>query len=127
MCEVSRGGRDDERNREVPLTARNGGGFTATRLHGVRIEGEILIRCPVNEVFDFVADQRNEPLYNPRMLRAEKGSSGPIGVGTRFRAATASMQRPAELTIDVTTYKRPRRLGSWTRLRGMDIRGDPHL
>jgi hypothetical protein len=25
------------------------------------IEGEILIRRPVEEVFDFVADERNEP------------------------------------------------------------------
>jgi hypothetical protein len=50
------------------------------------VEGEILIGRPVAEVFDFVADERNEPRYNPRMLRAEKLSTGPIGVGTRFRA-----------------------------------------
>jgi hypothetical protein len=30
-------------------------------------------------VFDFVADERNEPRYNPRMLLAEKISSGPRG------------------------------------------------
>jgi hypothetical protein len=89
----------------------------------MRTEGEIVIRRPMTEIFDFVADQRNEPRYNPRMLRAEKVSSGPIGVGTRFRAATASIRRPTEMTIEVTTYDRPRRLGSWTRLSGMDIRG----
>ena len=31
-----------------------------------------MIARPVEEVFDFVADERNEPRYNPRMLRAEK-------------------------------------------------------
>ena len=31
----------------------------------VRIEGEIVIKRPVEEVFDFVADERNEPRYNP--------------------------------------------------------------
>ena len=36
------------------------------------IEGEIVIERAVEDVFDFVADERNEPRYNPRMLRAEK-------------------------------------------------------
>jgi hypothetical protein len=47
----------------------------------VGIEGDIVINPPVAEVFDFVADERNEPRYNARMLRAEKLSSGPIGPG----------------------------------------------
>jgi hypothetical protein len=34
-----------------------------------RVSGEIRIERPVEEVFDFVADQRNEPIYNPRMLQ----------------------------------------------------------
>jgi hypothetical protein len=29
------------------------------------INGEIIIHRPVEEVFDFVADERNEPRYNP--------------------------------------------------------------
>jgi len=48
----------------------------------------IFINRPVEEVFDLVADERNEPRFNPRMRRAEKISEGPIGVGTRFRAET---------------------------------------
>ena len=36
-----------------------------------RIQGEVLIRRPVEEVFDFVADERNEPTYNPNMLAAD--------------------------------------------------------
>lgn len=32
-----------------------------------RISGEILIKRQVEEVFDYVADQRNEPIYNPRL------------------------------------------------------------
>ena len=35
-----------------------------------RIEGELIIERPLEEVFDFVADERNELRYNPRMLRA---------------------------------------------------------
>jgi len=32
-----------------------------------RIEGEIIIKRTVEEVFDFCADESNEPRYNPRM------------------------------------------------------------
>ena len=52
----------------------------------VRIEGEIVINRPMEEVFDFVADERNEPRYNPHMRRAELITKGPVGVGTRHRA-----------------------------------------
>jgi uncharacterized protein YndB with AHSA1/START domain len=87
------------------------------------IEGEITIARPPVEVFDFVADERNEPRFNPRMRRAEKLSTGPIGTRTRFRAEVASRGRPLEMVIEFTAYERPRRLSSWTRMSAMDIRG----
>ena len=52
-----------------------------------KIEGQITIGRPVEVVFDYVADQTNEPAYNPTMVRAEKDTAGPIGEGTRFRSA----------------------------------------
>lgn len=89
----------------------------------VRVEGDIIIRRPVEAVFDVVADQRNEPRYNPRMRRAEQVSAGPIGVGTQFRAETATMGRPLTMVIEYTVFERPRRLESTSRLAAMDIRG----
>ena len=89
----------------------------------IRIEGEIVINRPVEEVFDVVSDERNEPRYNPRLLWVEKISSGPIGRGTRFKAATKAMGRPVEMTIEFTEYERPRRLGSSTHMPTMEIRG----
>ena len=88
----------------------------------VRVEGEIVINRPVKEVFDVVADERNEPRFNPGMRRAEKISEGPIGVGTRFRAEVVSMGRPVEMVIQYTGYERPRRLASTTHMSSMDIR-----
>ena len=88
-----------------------------------RIEGVIIINRPVETVFDFVADERNEPRYNPSMLHAEKVSDGPIGLGTRFRAETNSMGRTSEMIIEFTTYDRPKVLVSSTRLSSMDIQG----
>jgi Polyketide cyclase / dehydrase and lipid transport len=74
-------------------------------------------------VFDFVADERNEPRYKPRLLRAEKTSDGPIGPGTQFRAQTTNMGRAVEMVIEITTYERPGRLASSTHLSAMDIDG----
>lgn len=88
-----------------------------------RIKGEIVINRPVEEVFDIVADERNEPRYNPRMLRAEQTTAGPIGVGTRFRAEVAARGRPIPMTIELTTYERPRRLASSTLMASLAIGG----
>jgi hypothetical protein len=89
----------------------------------IRIEGEIVINRPVDEVFDFVADARNEPLYNPRMVRAEKLTPGPIGLGTRFRDEFRSMGRPTDITIEIIGYERPWRLTDSIHMSTMDIRG----
>lgn len=88
-----------------------------------RIAGEITIERPVDEVFDFVADERNEPRYNPRMISAEKTSTGPIGAGTTFQAQTMARGKPVGMTTETTGYDRPRRLESSTSLSWMDIHG----
>ena len=87
------------------------------------IEGEILIGRPVEDVFDFVADQRNEPQYNPRMVRAAKITDGPVGKGTVFRSATKSLGRTAEMSIELTGFDRPARLASHTIMRQADMDG----
>ena len=87
------------------------------------VDGQIIIHRPVDEVFDFVADERNEPRYNPQMRYAEQTSAGPIGVGTTFRAESTSRGRPVMMTIAFTEYQRPRRLTSATHLSTMDIQG----
>ncbi len=62
-----------------------------------RIDGEIVIGRPVDVVFDCVSHQSNGPQCNPRMVRAEKMTAWPVGKGTRFRSAVASMWRTAEM------------------------------
>src|SRR5512132_632981 len=88
-----------------------------------RIEGAIMIHRPVEEVFDFVADERNEPRYNPRMVRAEMLTPEPVGLGSRFRAEMRTWPRPVVMSVEFTGYDRPRRLASTTRLSTMDIQG----
>ena len=85
------------------------------------IDGEVTIGRPVEVVFDFVADQTNEPRYNPDMVRAEKDTDGPIGKGTRFRSAARSGGRTTEMVIEVTDYDRPHRIGSTTTMKELDV------
>lgn len=88
-----------------------------------RIEGAIEIRRPVEVVFDTVADERNEPRYNPRLRHVEQLTPGRIDLGTRFHAEALSMGRSVPMTIEFTDFDRPRRLGSSTRMPAMDVRG----
>ena len=87
------------------------------------IEGEIVVDRPVDVVFDFVADERNEPRFNPRLTSVEQISAGPIGLGTRFRATTTSMGRSAEMVIEFTAFERPQRLSSSTHMSAMEMSG----
>jgi Polyketide cyclase / dehydrase and lipid transport len=89
----------------------------------VRIEGAIAINRPVGEVFDFVADERNEPRYNPRILRVEQLTPGPMGRGTRFRAETRAMGRRTAIAIRYTDFERPWRLASAIQMSAADISG----
>ncbi len=72
-----------------------------------RIDGEIVIGRPVDVVFDYAADPSNEPEYNPRMIRAEKITPGPVGQGSRFRSVVAAMGRTAEMLVECTRCERP--------------------
>jgi len=74
------------------------------------IAGEVTIDAPPGEVFDMVADERNEPRYNHRIVRAEKVSEGPVGTGTRFVAEPKSMGTKGEMTLEILEYDRPHRL-----------------
>jgi hypothetical protein len=74
-------------------------------------------------VFDFVADQRNEPAYNPHMVRSAKVTPGPVGKGTQFRSAVRSRGRLAEMAIKYTGFQRPSRLASTTTMAQAEFSG----
>ena len=87
------------------------------------ITGEVTIAAPVSEVFDMVADERNEPRYNPRIVRAEKVTEGPVGRGARFIAEPKSMGAKGEMTLEVLEYDRPHRLHNVVRSSYMQVDG----
>jgi Polyketide cyclase / dehydrase and lipid transport len=88
------------------------------------ITGEIVIHRPIEVVFDFVADERNEPLYNAALLSSDKVTDGPVGVGTRFHATHKSSRRPVEMEVEITTHDRPNRVASRTSMAWSEIEGE---
>jgi hypothetical protein len=72
-------------------------------------------------VFDYVADQTHEPLYNRNMVRAQMATPGPIGKGTRFNSAVRSSGRTAEMLIEYTGYDRPTLLTSTATMKQAQI------
>jgi len=86
-----------------------------------RIVGQIRISRPPEEVFDTIADSRNEPAYNPAMIDAELLTPPPIGPGTRFRAHMGRSRRG--MLVELTEFDRPHRLGSHTTSSVMTTRG----
>lgn len=77
-----------------------------------RVRGSIDIDRPIDEVFDVVADQTNEPRYNSAMTASYRVDAGPIGVGTRFRATVLTRGKPQQVDIEITGFQRPTEMAS---------------
>ena len=88
-----------------------------------RVRGSLDIARPAEVVFDTVADQRNEPSYNPTMTQSTKVTDGPIGVGTRFEATVISRGTPRPVTTEYTTFERPHRIDSRSVMDGATVHG----
>jgi hypothetical protein len=69
------------------------------------IENSVEIARPVEEVFDFAADMRNELRWNPDVESMKKITEGPVGLGTRFEA---KWHTSPPVTTECTYFDRPR-------------------
>jgi hypothetical protein len=87
------------------------------------VHGALDIACPVDVVFDVVADQRNEPSYNPAMTESAKVTPGPIGVGTRFEATVVARGTPRPVAIVYSGFERPHRIDSSSVMDGATVQG----
>ena len=74
-------------------------------------------------VFDFVADQRNDPAYNWHTVRSAKVTPRPVGKGTQFCSAVRFRGRLAEMAIEYTGFQRPSRLASTTGIAQAEFSG----
>jgi hypothetical protein len=108
---------------------RSGCGDLGGRIAMARIAGEVTIDAPVDEVFDMVADERNELRYNPRIVRAEKVSGRPVGRGGPLRRRAQEHGRqgrddPGDLGVrQAAPSPQPRALVVHAGRRHLDVRG----
>jgi uncharacterized protein YndB with AHSA1/START domain len=75
----------------------------------LQFTNEVLIRRSPVDVFAFLADFTNLPLWNYAIRATEKLSPGPVAVGSRYRQQR-SVPAPAEETFTVTEWDPDRRV-----------------
>jgi uncharacterized membrane protein len=69
----------------------------------VIVNVEVDIDRPREQVFDAMADARNEPTWNSQVSRTELLTPEPIGQGTQF----TTVNRGQAYTATLTSYQRP--------------------
>ncbi|MEU6882408.1 SRPBCC family protein [Streptomyces sp. NPDC046712] len=65
---------------------------------------------PIDEVFAFLADGRNDPKFSPRVQRIERVPDAPTGVGTVFRSTVKDAGMKTAREFRITEFDAPRRI-----------------
>ncbi|MCT4352020.1 SRPBCC family protein [Streptomyces sp. Je 1-79] len=65
---------------------------------------------PIDEVFAFLADGRNDPKFSPRVQRIERVPDGPTAVGTVFRSTVKDAGMKTAREFRITEFDAPRRM-----------------
>ncbi len=71
----------------------------------------VAIDRPIERVFEFMADFANNPKWQYTCLASSKVSEGPIGVRTAFVEQLRVMGMRGNVTLEVTEYEAPSKLG----------------
>jgi uncharacterized protein YndB with AHSA1/START domain len=70
---------------------------------------QVLIRAPLQSVFDYVSDLTKHPEWSGGELSIEAVSPGPIAVGKEYRShGQVATQKNRPNTVEVTEYAPPR-------------------
>ncbi len=69
----------------------------------MHVEVEVPVARPRSEVFDLMADARNETAWNSQVTRSDLVSGEPIGQGTQF----VTVNRGQSYDATITTYDIP--------------------
>jgi Polyketide cyclase / dehydrase and lipid transport len=74
----------------------------------ITVEKEVLVERPADEVFDFLADVRNEERWNPNVLRIESEADGPLAVGGTFEGVYRRSGRMRFVLVEAVRPSRRR-------------------
>lgn len=75
----------------------------------IHIEESILIKRPIEDVFAFISETKNIPLWQTDVLEARHTPEGPVQVGTKLTMVRAFLGRKMESTADLVVYEPPTR------------------
>jgi uncharacterized membrane protein len=70
-----------------------------------------LIDRPVENVFGFISNPMNLPKWQAMVATVEPASSGPVGVGSKFKVNTEVMGRKMEGVMEITDFIPPEKFG----------------
>ena len=80
-------------------------------------EASIRIDRPVDEVFDFVSEVANNPLWRKNVVRVEWLDDGPMRVGRRGRQTQRVLGREWTVEAEIVEWDPPRRV-TWEAKQG---------
>ncbi|MEV4788238.1 SRPBCC family protein [Streptomyces tuirus] len=75
-----------------------------------QFEATVEIDRPVEAVFDYLADGRNDPQFSPRVLKIERAPDGPTAVGTVFRSTVKDAGMKTGREFRITDLEAPVRI-----------------
>jgi uncharacterized protein YndB with AHSA1/START domain len=76
-----------------------------------QLEHQIEISHPLEEVFAFIADARNDPRWCPRVISCEQRDGDGPGLGARYEALEKPTLRPRQTRwIEVVDFAPPNRV-----------------
>ena len=76
------------------------------------VEESVFIARPPEEVFDYLVEADNLPVWDSSIVHAEQVDADPVGVGTKWRGTSKILGRRFDWTTEVTEFERPRRTSS---------------
>jgi uncharacterized membrane protein len=74
----------------------------------MRIEESVQINCPLEEVYEYVADPQNLPEWTGTVIETRKETPGPLLEGSTFTAVGKFLGRRVESPFEVTAHESPR-------------------
>ncbi|MFG2871088.1 SRPBCC family protein [Streptomyces sp. NPDC048338] len=75
-----------------------------------QFEATVDIDRPIDEVFAYLADGRNDPKFSPRVQRIERIPESPTAVGTIFRSTVKDAGMKTAREFRITAFEPPRSL-----------------
>ena len=75
-----------------------------------RFEATVTIDRPIEEVFAFLADGRNDRKFSPRVQEIEKVTDGATGVGTVFKSTVKDAGMKTKREFELTEFVPPSRI-----------------